>query len=257
LPLAGLPPLLRIGPWTRRVRRARPAPRPPWVAPRVVHCRARCATPARRAVVAPAPHDRLAGVTPPFLPLPPRSPAPGCARSLRRRHGLAAGGDAGRIPALGLRGGWPPGASPNVHPGAPRVAGHRVWTPGLARLPCPSPPAPWCRQHRLPWREHAPLRGADHQRGRIPKPGRGVPPRDGPLAPVLQPSPQGGGGWLGTARAPIASQGRRPGRPPARWGAPLASQAGASAGGTPPCWARSARVGRPPGRGSRGPGVGL
>jgi hypothetical protein len=60
----------------------------------------------------------------------------------------------------------------------------------------------------------------------------------------------GGFGVIGPSRAPIASQGLRPGRHPALVGAHGAAQAGSRARVTQRGGARSARVGRPNGRGA-------
>jgi len=133
-PLAGLPPILLIGPCTRLVRMAKPAPRPPWVAQLFVHFRDRLSPTDRRAVGAPAPHDRIEGCHQPSLPSPPLSPDHCCDRSCGLCHCLAAGGDAGRIPARGRRGVWPDVQPQPVNPGDPRFDVPCGCNPGLARL---------------------------------------------------------------------------------------------------------------------------
>ena len=138
-PSARLPPILLTGPCTRLVRLAKPAPRPQVVAQRCVHCLARVAATDRRAVVAPSPHDRVEGLHQPFLSIRPMSPDPCGDLPFGRRHGLAARGDDGLIPARGRRGVVPEGESPNVNPGSTRFDGQQVWSSGLCSAAVPTP----------------------------------------------------------------------------------------------------------------------
>jgi hypothetical protein len=188
-PCPHLPPIRLIGPLTRRVRRAKPAPPPPVVAQRCGPCLTRRSAPARRDVGAPAPNDRVEGVHQPLRPVQPLSPEHFCDLSFVRGHGPAARGAAGRIPARGLRRRWPDAESPHVKPGAPRVGGQRVGEPGVARLQCQSPPAPLFRTQRWALLDHGPLRMSAPQSIRIADHGRGGPSRSCPLAPVLPPMP--------------------------------------------------------------------
>ena len=137
------PPVCRpyclVGPLTRLVRMAKPAPQPQLVAQLFVHFLTRLSATDRREVMAPSPNDRVEGFNQPRLPIHPMSPDHGCDLLLVLCHGPAARGDDGLIPALGLRRILPDVESPKVKPGSPRFGVPRVGRPGFARLPCHIP----------------------------------------------------------------------------------------------------------------------